>query len=192
LSNGRLEANLTAIGLGKVRYRDAKIEGLSQPREIGIGVALRPARSLLVALELNWMDWSSALKSATLTASNPDHPAAPPLLRNQSTLDWRDQYVFAIGAAYELDTQSVIRAGYNYGRNPIPGSTTNPLLAAISEQSVTLGYGRRLSRLWEVSTGVEYSLPNKVTYTNPELPFGLNAQERNEFVVFHLMLSRRW
>jgi hypothetical protein len=44
-----------------------------------------------------------------------------------------------------------------------------------------------MDRRWEVSTGIEYALPKKVTYTNPERPFGRNAQ-----VVLHLMLSRRW
>jgi long-chain fatty acid transport protein len=192
LRGGTVVANMSAVGLGKVTYGDARIEGMSLPQEVGVGVAVRPVRPLLVAVKVAWLDWSGALKTSTLRAANPDHPGAPPALALPSTLNWRDQYVFAIGVAYDLTEKTVLRAGYNYGRNPIPAKTLNPLLASITEHHATCGAGYAFSPKWQMSGAVEYALKNKVKYDNPELPFGPGAEEENEFIAAHVMLSRRW
>jgi long-chain fatty acid transport protein len=185
-------ANLSAAGLGKVTYRDASIEGMALPQEVDVGFAVRPVPPLLVAVKVAWLDWSGALKSSTLRAASPDGPGAPPTLSLPSTMNWKDQYVFAIGLAYDLTEKAILRAGYNYGRNPIPANSLNPLLAAIAEHHVTFGGGYAFSPKWQVSTAVEYAFNNKVTYHNPELPFGPGAEEENEYIALQVMLSCRW
>jgi long-chain fatty acid transport protein len=192
MRDGTVVANLSAAGMGKVTYRDARISGMALPQEVGAGIAVRPVRPLLVAVKVAWIDWSGALKSSTLRAANPDDPGAPPTLALPSTLRWRDQYVFAIGIAYDLTEKAILRAGYNYGRNPIPAKSLNPLLAAITEHHATIGAGYAFSPKWQVSTAVEYSFNNKGRYDNPELPFGPGAEEENESIAAHVMLSQRW
>jgi len=192
LSGGTVVANMSSVGLGKVTYRDARIEGMSLPQEVGVGVAVRPVKPLLVAVKVAWLDWSGALKTSTLRASNPDNPGAPSALALPSTLNWRDQYVFAIGVAYDLTEKTILRAGYNYGRNPIPAKSLNPLLAATTEHHATFGAGYAFSPTWQMSGAVEYSFNNKVRYDNPELPFGPGAEEESESIAAHVMLSRRW
>ena len=192
LRGGKVIVNMTSVGLGKVTYSDARIEGMSLPQEFGVGIAVRVVKPLLFSAEVNWIDWSGALKTSTLRASNPDNPAAPPTLALPSTLNWRDQYVFAVGAAYDLTEKAILRAGYNYGRNPIPSNTLSPLLDPIGEHTVTFGGGYSFSKRWQVNAAVEYTLKNKVTYNNPELPLGPGAEEEQEVIVVHLMLSRRW
>jgi long-chain fatty acid transport protein len=192
LGGGTVVANMSAVGLGKVTYRDARIEGMALPQEVGAGVAVRPFRPLLVAVKVAWIDWSGALKTSTLRAANPDNPGAPSTVALPSTLNWRDQYVFAIGIAYDLTEKTVLRAGYNYGRNPIPANSLNPLLAAITEHHATFGAEYAFSPKWQMSGAVEYALNNKVRYDNSELPFGPGAEEENESIAAHVMLSRRW
>ena len=80
----------------------------------------------------------------------------------------------------------------NYGRNPIPAETLNPLLASIGEWHLTGGFAHQVSDLWRISAALEYLVPKKVTYDNPYLPFGPGAQERNSYVAVTVMLSRRW
>jgi long-chain fatty acid transport protein len=192
LRNGKVIVNMSSAGLGKVTYSDARIEGLALPQDFGVGVAVRVVKPLLLSAEVSWIDWSGALKTSTLRASNPDHPAAPPSLALTSTLNWRDQYVFAVGAAYDLTEKAILRAGYNYGKNPIPANTLSPLLDPIGEKTVTFGGGYSFSRKWQANAAVEYILKNRVTYDNPELPFGTGAEEEQEVIAVHLMLSRRW
>jgi long-chain fatty acid transport protein len=192
LRGGTVIANMSAVGLGKVTYRDARFEGMALPQEVGVGVAVRPVRPLLVAVKVAWIDWSGALKTSTLRAANPDNPGAPSALALPSTLNWRDQFVFGIGIAYDLTEKAILRAGYNYGRNPIPAKSLNPLLAATTEHHATFGAGYAFSPEWRMSGAVEYAVNNKVRYDNPELPFGPGAEEENESIAAHVMLSRRW
>lgn len=192
LQRGTLISDQAALGLGKVTYRDTRLDGMALPREIALGVALRPSPAWLWSVKLNWINWSEALKTTTLTVSNPDNPAAAPTLTATSTLDWHDQLVFALGAAHQLDDKTILRFGYNHGRNPIPVGRTNPLLNAITEDHLTIGLGRQLNAEWEAASGIEYAYGGKVQYNNPELPFGADAVEQNNYVALYLMMSRRW
>jgi long-chain fatty acid transport protein len=192
LDGGELVSNQTAAGFGKVTYRDVTLAGAGQPRELGVGVALQATETLLVSAELTWLDWSRAAKRSRLRARDPDRPAASPVIESDTPLDWRDQYVVALGLAYDVSERAVVRAGYNYGRNPIPDDTLNPLLPNIAEHHVTAGVGYRLGDQWRMDVAVEYQLPNEVTYTNPNQPFGPDAKEHQEFAAVHVMVSRRW
>jgi long-chain fatty acid transport protein len=192
LKGGKVVANMEAAGLGRVTYRDARIDGLELAQEAGIGISFRPIAPLLLALDLSWIDWSGSMKRSTLRATDPDTPGAPPVLEVTSNLNWRDQYVVAIGVACNATERTVLRGGYNYGRNPIPGETLNPLLATFAQHHVTLGGGYEISRKWRTDLAFEYLVNGKVTYHNPELPFGPGAQEEGETIAFHFMVSRTW
>jgi long-chain fatty acid transport protein len=192
LKGGSLKVNYDAIGLGRVTYSDAQVEGLSLPQEVAIGVSQRIGDQWLLSLKLSWLDWSRAFKSSTLKASSPDNPLAPPSINSSSSLSWRDQYVIAVGVGYDASPNTTWLAGLNYGRNPIPTENTDPLLAAFAEMHATLGFIHKLNQQWRVSAGVEYDFAKTVTYTNPQLPFGTNAQERDEVIAIHLGISRRW
>lgn len=118
--------------------------------------------------------------------------AAPPTLRSVHTLGWRDQWVLAVGAAFHISALTTVRAGLNYGRNPIPARYTSPLLNAVGEKHLTFGLSRKLGDEYTLAAGVEYQLRNSVRYSNPELPFGPHAEARNEYAALHVMVSRRW
>jgi long-chain fatty acid transport protein len=192
LDGGNLVSNQSALGLGEVRYRQATAKGLKLPQELGVGYARQATRNLLWTAELNWLDWSRAMTTSTLSISDPDNPAAIPQISMPAVNNWRDQYVVAVGMEYKTDSGMHYRAGYNYGRNPIPAENLNPLFASIGEHHLTLGAGQRLNVNWSLDAGIEYGLSRKVTYTNPSLPFGPNAQERGEVLVLHATLSRVW
>lgn len=191
LRGGRLVSNQTAAGLGYVTYHDVAIDGLALPTEASLGAAWRPAPDWLLSAELTWLDWSDAATHSTLTAANPNNPAATPITVT-STLNWRDQLVLALGAAWRVAPTTTLYAGVNAARNPIPPEHLSPLLAPIGEWHLSLGMKRVLSREWVLTLAAEYQLRNSVTYTNPELPLGANATERNESVALHAMFGRRW
>ena len=189
LTGGSLVANYSAIGFGKVQYGDARVTGFALPREIAVGVAFKPSNAWLLSFKLDWINWADAIKTVTLRATHPGNAAAPAVYELVSPADWKNQWVIASALAYAWDDRTTLYAGYNYGKNPIPAQNSSPLLAGILEHHLTLGLARQISPEWKFSGGFEYMLPAKVDYSNAL--FG-NAEVRNEALMLHLMLSRRW
>ncbi len=186
LTGGEMTVNDNV--LGKVKYRHASVKGLALPQEIALGIALKPTDDWLLSFKLNWIDWSGAIKDVTTEASGPNNALAQPIQLTTAG-DWKNQLVFATGAAYTLNEKTTLYAGYNYGRNPVPKENSSSLLAAILEHHFTLGAARQITPEWKLTGGMEYVANAKVDYTSPL--FG-NAEVRNEALFLHFMLSRRW
>jgi len=98
----------------------------------------------------------------------------------------------SFGIAHVLNERTTLRAGFNYGRNPVPMETMSPLLASIGERHFTAGGSYRMSNGWELGGGVEYLPRASVSYSNPGAPLGVNAEEHVNYIAAHFMLSRRW
>jgi long-chain fatty acid transport protein len=192
MDRGRAIVNMTAIGLGNVVYHDVALRGFALPTEAAVGAAFQATPSMLVSLKLDWLDWHDALRTSTLTLAHPERADAPVIIESSAAMNWHNQTVLAIGIAYDLNAQTTIWAGFNYGRNPVPAETTSPLLASIGERHFTLGARRRLDNGWELSGGIEYLPTASVEYTNPLQPLGIAAEERTRYIALHSMVSRRW
>jgi long-chain fatty acid transport protein len=191
LSGDRFIADESAIGLGRVTYHRLRLDGLAEPQTAGIGASYQATPRLLLALDLKWLDWSDALRHSTLTASLPDNPAAPALSLATSA-NWRDQYVVALGAAYDVDPAVTVWAGYNYGRNPVPAGTLNPLMPTIVEHHLTAGIGWRPAPDWRLGASVEFAVPNEELSTDTELPLGTGLRVSEGYVALHLGLGLVW
>ncbi len=72
---------------------------LNQPQSIGVGVAWTPFEKLLVAADGKWINWGGA--------------------GGFEDLDWKNQWVISTGAQMGLTENLTVRAGYNYGTNPL-------------------------------------------------------------------------
>jgi long-chain fatty acid transport protein len=143
-------------------------------------------------LKVSWLDWSDAVDSSKLVASQPNNAGAPGTLVFPAEHNWRDQIVLAMGLIHDLSARTLIRAGYNYGRNPVPPETLSPLLAPITEHHLTFGFGHRWRKHWEFDAALEYNINNAVTYTNPALPLGTDIEEELESFAIHFNVTRRW
>jgi long-chain fatty acid transport protein len=194
--DGELKSNQSAAGLGVVTYRDARIEGFALPQEVSLGAAWKSADAkLLLSAKVAWLNWDDALNQQTITASDPSGPAAAPSLRRDSPLNWKDQYVWALGLAYTASTRTTVYGGVNLANNPVPPETLTPLLsAAIARKHLTAGLAYSLGDGWRLSGGMLYVFPEKVTYTNPSLqPFlGANSEERIEYFGVNAMIGKTW
>jgi long-chain fatty acid transport protein len=143
-----------------------------------MGFAFKPFERLLLALDLTWHDWST-FEHFTIKLRNPDTPGAPSQIDLLNQESWRDQFVIALGAAYELIPNLLtVRAGYNYANNPIPDQHFNPAINVPFEHHVTAGAGYKVGKRWEFDMGFVYAFEKKVTYTNQGLPFGQNATDK--------------
>ena len=186
LSGDHLIADESAIGLGAVTYSHVHIKGFSEPQEFGAGIAYRVTDRLLIDADLRWLDWSAAMRNLRLSASGPNRLGAPASLASSSALNWRNQVVLSVGAAYELSPDLTMWAGYNYGPDPIPSSTLNPLLAAIGEHHLTAGVGWRFAPGCMVGTALEFLVPTREDSTNPSLPLGGDVSASTGYLAVHL------
>lgn len=192
LEGGNATVNFTALGLGKVNYQNATMGGLNLPEEIGIGLAHQINNRWLLAADLSWLNWRDAAKNTFLYASNPNNQFAPSTISQSLPLNWKSQTVFALGAEYKSSENSALRLGINLANNPVPASNQTPTLSAIATKHITAGYMQQLGKNLRLSAAVEYQLPEKNTYTNPNQPFGENAGIELDVLIFHLMLSQNW
>lgn len=193
--DGTLKSNQTAAGFGVVTYRDARIEGFALPQELSLGAAWKSQDAkLLVSAKLAWLNWEDALSQQTILASNPSGPAAAPALRRDSPLNWKDQYVWALGLAYTAGFGTTFYGGVNLANNPVPPETLTPLLSpAIAQKHLTGGLSHPLGSGWKISGGALYVFPEKASYANPSLQPLLGAsEERIEYFGVNAMLSRAW
>ncbi len=190
--DGDITLNMSSFGLGKVKY-DADVEGFTWPQQLGFGVGIRPNKKLLIGADLTWVNWSNAMDVITVKASNPDNSMAPASMGDSISfkMKWEDQWVFALGGAYKATDNLTVRAGYNYGKNPIPAETLSPLFPAIVEHHLTVGLGYTFGN-WRIDGAWEYALNNEVTYTNPDAPFGPNAVEEHNQNTIHLFATYRF
>jgi long-chain fatty acid transport protein len=175
--HGTAHVDFTAAGLGRVRY-DVSVHGITHPQNVVLGFAFRPTERLLLATDLTWHDWS-VFKSFTIKLRHPDTPGAPRQIDLLNQQDWRDQFVVAVGAAYELIPRLfTVRGGYNYANNPIPDQHFNPAINIPFEHHVTAGAGYKAGKHLEFDLGFVYAFEKKITYTNQGLPFGQNATDK--------------
>ncbi len=74
---------------------------LEAPQQLGAGAAyqIAGARNVLVEANIKWINWSNA--------------------DGYSDFDWDDQWVYAVGVQIEPIPKLFLRAGYNYGNNPV-------------------------------------------------------------------------
>jgi len=190
--NAEMKVNFTAQGLGYVTYDDTTLEGISLPQQLGVGVAFRATPHLLLALDVDWLDWSAAVKRSTLKATSPNSALAPQTIESSAEMNWKDQVVVALGAAYDVNERVTVRAGYNYGKSPVPDSSLSPLLAPIMEQSVTLGMGYRMDGGWKVDGALEWQVGREVTYTSPVSLTGNPSSLQVGILAAYLTLAKAW
>jgi long-chain fatty acid transport protein len=186
---GTTNLNLSALGLGNVTY-DAKMTGFAWPQQFGLGLAYRVNSWLLVAGDMDWTDWSSAIETVTIEAENPDEPMAPSSREIHLQMDWEDQWVWAAGVELTPVRDFAVRLGYNHGDSPITESRLRPLFPAIGEDHITGGFGVTKGP-WIFDLGLEYVLQTKKTNNSLDRTvnlFGPGSKETLSQFVAHFMV----
>ncbi|WP_028856165.1 OmpP1/FadL family transporter [Psychrilyobacter atlanticus] len=125
---------------------------LSWPSELALGTSYKLTEKLLLAADIKFIDWSNAMKSMDIKLEGAKDQSIP--------LDWKDQIVYAIGLEYSATEKIKLRAGYNYGANPIPSATVMPILSLITEHHITAGIGYEYSENLTVNGSLEYAFNN--------------------------------
>ena len=155
---------------------------LEAPLEIGGGAAYS-FKKLLIEADVKWINWGDA--------------------DGYKDFDWNNQWVFAIGAQFEPITKLYLRAGYNYGKNPVDTNDgfngTQPKevqgkvipsqyyyetfriigFPAIVEHHLTVGIGYDFTEKLSLNLGYVHAFKNDLD-ENGTTPFGQPVNIKSE------------
>lgn len=134
-----------------------------QPDLATVGGSFRPLPALLIASDLQWIHWSSTNgKDQPALVTNPAQTGAIPF-----NLNWSDELVFKLGVQWDATKQVALRAGYNYGSNPVDPSQAFETIAfpAIQKHHFTVGGGYSFGAI-DVNAAVVYAPTEKVSGAN--------------------------
>ncbi|MGD8557763.1 MAG: outer membrane protein transport protein, partial [Chromatiales bacterium] len=110
------------------------------PQNYGIGIAIKATNRLDIAMDIMRIDYSTV----NAIGNSPNNPTKRFGDDDGPGFGWEDQTIFKIGAVYQYNNQLTLRAGYNYGENPVPteglGFALNTLAPGVSEHHLTLGF----------------------------------------------------
>jgi long-chain fatty acid transport protein len=147
---------------GKIAVKD-----FEWPAMLGAGVACKPVERLLLAMDLKYIFWSSVMENFTMsfTADKTAENGAFAGLTMDATLfqKWENQAVIALGGAFEATDKLTVRAGYNYGKNPIPDKYLNALFPAIVENHATFGAGYKITDAVSGDASLAYAFTKNAT-----------------------------
>ncbi len=144
---------------------------MPQTATVGAGYTMG---NLLVALDLQWINWSSQFGAGKPKWTKSDTGFWVGF-GNSLDVDWKDQYVAKVGLQYSAKPVTV-RLGYNYGSEILSKTrgAQNLAFPAIATHHITAGLGFAFSDKFALNVSGMYSPEAKFTSTsqlpNPAAP----------------------
>lgn len=134
-----------------------------QPQSLSGGIAVLPFKDLVIALEVQWIQWSATNGKNQPEFSSNGSNATP------WNLNWDDQIVYKIGVQYALNSMFTLRAGFNYGKMPLDKARAfeNVAFPAVSEYHYTAGLGIAFNNNLMLNIGGMYSPEASIKGSNP-------------------------
>jgi len=166
--------NLGLAYESKQQFEDIKLDTDSgqeklrfhQPQSLAAGIAYIHSPTLRLAVDLVWIDWpqTNGRNRPVYTKHSGNEESLP------WNLDWDEQLVYKFGLEYDLNPKITLRAGYNYGKNPLEAKRAFEVLAfpAVTEQHFTLGSAYTLDDNWRLNFGLMYSPSSEIDTANSD------------------------
>ena len=169
--------------------------GWPQSVKAGTFFKVKPLGGMLVAFDVEWLNWSDYYKEIPVKMTHVSMNGIPVADKEfKMKTDWRDQWVFKLGMEYPATDRLNLRMGYIYGKNPVPSKGALATMNPFVEHHITGGLGYRLSDHFDLNMAVVYGLQNdvKVGNTHDISPDMTNSKTGMEFLSTSLMLSYKW
>lgn len=165
VATGDLSSQFTSLGITGVdstfRY-DAEVEN-ELPQSISAGFGVQVFERTRMDFQLDWIDWGGSFDSLPVHLTNGTNATVNGLLGTDGIddtvpLEWEDRFVSRVGIEHLLTDELAVRAGYSYGKSPVPSNTRLPMTAAISEHTLSTGIGWNRGP-WSLNLSYQYDLP---------------------------------
>lgn len=180
--------------LGQTVDYKSDVEGFTFAAQAGVGIAVKTTDRLQIAFDVKRYFWDDAIDTILVTARDPDVAGAPPEVVLPFVFDWQDQWVFALGGDYRLNDRLTLRAGYNYGENPVPDDTLTPLFPATVEHHVSFGFSwLKGHRTYEFAIEHAFDKDQTNGNFNPQVnPFGPGSRVSHQQWTLSFSVSSAW
>jgi long-chain fatty acid transport protein len=139
-----------------------------QPAVATVGVAWRAMPALLLAFDVQWINWSDVMgKNGPKYTNDTQLTGALPF-----NMSWDDQLVFKVGAEFAATDAVKVRAGFDYGKNPLDPDRAfeNIAFPAVAESHITAGLGWDITPAWGLQVGGMYSPKTTLKGANAAFP----------------------
>ncbi len=141
------------------------------PENYGIGIAVKPAKNLTIAADIVRINYAGvpAIGNRGPTTGNgtggiqsSSDLTALLGLDGGMGFGWKNQTVYKLGVNYGLNERWQLRAGYNYGKSPIPDDqlTFSTLAPAVTEKHYSAGFTYKANDNLEVTGTYVYAAPH--------------------------------
>lgn len=142
------------------------------PENYGLGIAIKAAKNLTIAADVVRINYADVPAighrgpgtgaGASGVPSFPDHPELALGLDQGMGFGWKNQTVYKLGVNYGLNERWQLRAGYNYGKSPIPDDQLafNTLAPATTEKHYSAGFTYKPNDNLEVTGTYVYAAPH--------------------------------
>jgi len=133
------------------------------PQAVTAGAAWQFHPQWRLSLQLDWVNWANTFDRLPVHLTNGDSAIINGALGTTTIddhvpLNWRNSVVYRAGVEYAASESWRLRAGYSYGRSPVPNETLTPLTATINEHTLALGAGWQRGR-YNIDFGYQLELP---------------------------------
>lgn len=178
VAEGDLDAQFRSLGLNGVpsgfRYA-ADVEN-TLPDSITAGISWKATEKTRFALQADWIGWEDSFDQLTVRLHDGSNDSINGLLKSSAItdhvpLEWEDRLVFRAGVDHEIAPGWFLRAGYSYGKAPMPVETTLPMTAAISEHSLGFGVGH-VHGPFHIDLAYQIDLPTSRTLNGSKILSG--------------------
>lgn len=171
--------------LDKYRGLFAEQGDFDIPENYGIGIAFKPVKNLVIAADvtrINYNDIASVGNPGPGPGVNPAFlgtDGIPALVDPSKQLGkdngmgfgWNNMTVYKLGVQYGVNNKLQVRAGYNYGKTPIPNNqvTFNLLAPATVEHHYSVGFTYKPNDVLEVTGAYMYVASNSQSACNQNI-----------------------
>jgi long-chain fatty acid transport protein len=172
-------------------HYDAEVDN-TFPQQVSLGASWKFHPQWRAAMQVDWIDWSDAFHTLPVILKNGNNPTVNSVLgssfQDNIPLNWKNEFVYRAGLEYAVTENLSLRAGYSYGKSPVPDSTLTPMTAAIMEHTVTAGVGYRW-RQFQFDLAYQYDLPVTRNVVTSGLLSGEYSNSSTEVGVHWLALT---
>jgi len=150
---------------------DSQVD-LELPQQAGIGIEIKATPKLTLGMDFTWIDFSDTFQefAARIDGSGQDtviekflglEKAGDSFTFSQE-FKWDDQYIIAIGGAYQATDALTLRLGYNHANNVVDAGNSTPLFPAFGFETVSGGVTYALSDHAKVSAAWEHAFDERL------------------------------